>query len=127
MTLKIPALIRVIYALCLIGATSTHVLTIATHGLFWDYEGAPIFARVFWTSLTFLDPLAAVLLFIRPRVGVSLAVAIIVTDVAHNTWLLSQSTEPNWRNWMYISQIVFLIFVLLTASRAWKVAPTARR
>lgn len=115
-----PTLLRTIYALCLLGAASTHVWTVATHGLFYDYGGVPIFTRVFWTSLTVLDPLAAVLLFVKPQAGLILTLVIIVSDVLHNTWLMNRSTTANWSNWMYVLQVVFLIFVLLTISRAWE-------
>jgi hypothetical protein len=115
-------MLRRVYAACLLGAASTHVLTVATHGLFWNYGGASISTSVFWTSLTFLDPLAALLLFVKPRIGVLLTLVIIVSDVMHNTWLMSRSTLPDWSNWMYVSQVVFLLFVLLSASQAWKIA-----
>ncbi len=61
--MNMPGMLRGTYAVCLLGATCTHVLIVAMHGLFWDYGGAPIFTRIYWTSLTFVDPLAAVLLF----------------------------------------------------------------
>ncbi len=127
MALSIPALLRSTYALCLLGATSTHVWTLVTHGLFWDYGGMPVFTQIYWTSLTALDPLAAVLLIVQPRAGLLLTLAIISSDVTHNTWIMSRSLAPDWSNWMYVSQIVFLIFVLLTISRAWKLTPAERK
>ena len=119
-------LLRTIYALCLLGAASTHVWTVATHGLFYDYGGVSTFTQIYWTSLTALDPLAAVLLFVKPRAGVVLTMTIIVSDVVHNTWLMSRNANANWSNWMYVLQVIFLIFVLLTISRAWQVASTGR-
>jgi hypothetical protein len=97
------------------------VSIVATHGLLWDYGGAPILTRIYWTSLTFLDPLAAVLLFFRPRAGILLTLAIIVSDVAHNTWIIWRSGAVDWLNFMYVSQVAFLLFVVLTVSRAWAV------
>jgi hypothetical protein len=120
-SMKAPAILRSAYALCLLAATSTHVWTVTTHGLFWDYGGAPIFTRIYWTSLTALDPLAAVLLFLRPRAGVVFTLAIIMSDVAHNTWIMWRAVGVSWWSFMYVSQVVFLLFVLLTASHAWKV------
>jgi uncharacterized protein involved in cysteine biosynthesis len=35
---------------------------------------------------------------------------------------MSRSTAPDWSNWMYVLQVVFIVFVLLTISRAWKLA-----
>jgi hypothetical protein len=106
--------------LCLLGATSTHLLTLVRHDLFWNYGGAPLFTCIYWTSLTFLDPLAAVLLFLKPRAGLLATFVIIVSDVAHNTWLMQRSQSPDWLNWMYLSQVAFLVFVLVTVQRAWR-------
>jgi hypothetical protein len=124
--MKMPAILRSAYALCLLAATCTHVWIVATHGLFWDYGGAPVLSRIYWTSLTLLDPLGAVLLFLRPKVGILLALAIIISDVAHNTWLMWRIIGVDWLNLMYVSQVVFLVFVLLTASQAWKVPRSVR-
>lgn len=63
------------------------------HGLFWDYHHAPIFARLFWTSLTFLDPLAVILLFLKPKAGLILTFLIIFVDVIHNTGILIYENE----------------------------------
>jgi hypothetical protein len=90
------------------------------HGVMWDYGGAPPVSRVYWTSLAVLDPLAAGLLFFKPRVGLVLTVAIIASDVLHNTWLMSRSSEPDWLNWMYVLQILFLLLVLATVRLAWR-------
>jgi hypothetical protein len=82
--------IRVAYALCLTVGASTHVLTLLRRRWGWNYGGMmPPVSVVFWTSLTFLDPLAVVLLFLRPRPGVSLTLAITVTDAADNAWIIA--------------------------------------
>lgn len=44
--------------------------------------------NVYWTALTALDPLAAVLLILRRPVGLALGAAIIVSDVAINSYAL---------------------------------------
>jgi hypothetical protein len=88
----------------------------------WDYGGAHLFTRVYWTSLTFLDPLAASLLFVRPHAGLVLTVAIITSDVLHNTLVGVPSLNP-----MYISQIVFLFFVACTVYVAWRGSPSEPR
>jgi hypothetical protein len=94
------------------------------HGFFWDYGGVPPFTRIFWTSLTFVDPTAVVLLFLWPAAGVWLTLAIIITDVAHNTWF--GLVHGMAANWMYYSQGVFLAFVLLTIRMALTVAGPQR-
>jgi hypothetical protein len=112
--------LRSIYALCLLAGASTHVWTVITYGLFWDYGGALLFTQVYWTSLTVLDPLAVALLFLKPRAGLLLTLAIIVSDVVHNTWLMQRNPASQWFNWMYVLQVLFLVFVLLTFAPAWR-------
>ncbi|MCF9035425.1 hypothetical protein [Acinetobacter nectaris] len=113
-------IIRIIYALCLLGAGFNHLTTVIEHGLFWDYNNAPIFTRFFWTSLTFLDPLAAILLFFKPRLGLLLTFLIILVDVIHNSWILLSEGRDLF-NYMFISQFLFLIFVIFTIRIPWKV------
>ncbi|WGS48897.1 hypothetical protein LFL96_14080 [Paraburkholderia sp. D15] len=109
--------LRVIYALCLCGATWTHLQVALTHGLTWDYGGAAPLTRVYWTSLLFIDPLTALLLLIAPATGLILCVAVIVTDVAHNAWFAQHHPI---RMDLFVSQIVFLVFVLATVRTAWR-------
>lgn len=45
---------------------------------------------MFWTSLTVLDPLAALLLWCRPRLGAALALLIMFSDVGINTFVAVQ-------------------------------------
>ncbi|GGJ62954.1 hypothetical protein GCM10008939_03510 [Deinococcus aquiradiocola] len=45
----------------------------------------PLWSNVFWTMLVFLDPLAAVLVALRPRLGAVLALLVMVADVAINS------------------------------------------
>jgi hypothetical protein len=75
-------IIHAIYAVCLASATVTHVLFDVRYGILLsslEPLGYPLFVRLYWASLTFLDPLAALLLFFRPRAGLILCVGIIVT------------------------------------------------
>lgn len=111
--------LRIIYAICLLGATCIHVAVLLQHGVLWDYCGAHLLTRIYWTSLTFLDPLAALLLFARPHVGVALTVAIITSDVLHNTLVGGPS-----RNAMYVSQVAFLLFIACTVYAAWRGVPS---
>lgn len=61
----------------------THVLDLVAGGA-QVYAGFPTAVRVFWVSLTVLDPLAVVLVLRRRRAGVALGVAVMVADVAVN-------------------------------------------
>lgn len=73
-----------------------------------------------------LDPLAAILLFVRPKIGIVATIAIIVSDVLHNLWFRAGhpvtgslyayvTTSP-----FMVSQLAFLLFVAVTAPVAWK-------
>jgi hypothetical protein len=85
----------------------------------------PFGAAVYWSSLTFFDPLVAILLFVRPRVGIAATIVIILTDVVHNVWFArtyaggSPILDAIMTNPFLLSQISFLLFVALTASMAW--------
>ena len=92
----------------------------------WFPEHLPAASAIYWSSLTFLDPLAAVLLFVRPRIGIALTAAIIVSNVAHNLWftaahpLHGSLLEDVTSSFFMMSQIAFLLFVGATASMAWR-------
>jgi hypothetical protein len=74
-------------ALCLAGACITHATDLWRHG--WlPYRFAPFALNVYWTSLTFVDALAAALLLLRPRTGLALALLIAASDVALNLFAL---------------------------------------
>ena len=115
--------LRVIYALCLCGATWTHLQVALAHGLWWDYGGAAPLTRIYWTSLLFIDPLTALLLLVAPATGLILCVAVIATDVAHNSWF---ALHHPVRMDLYLSQIVFLLFVVTTVRTAWRGATSWR-
>ncbi|ALI04350.1 hypothetical protein C1Y08_25050 [Pseudomonas sp. FW306-02-F02-AA] len=113
--------IRALFAGCLLVATANHLHAGLTHGLLWDYgygDSTPWASRLFWGALTFLDPLAALLLFRNPRPGILFTAAIIVVDVIHNTFYVALNRQ--WLETFYISQTVFLLAVLLLAPVAWK-------
>jgi hypothetical protein len=117
--------LRVIYAACLIGAAYNHLTTILVHGVLWDYNygpGFPIFSRIFWAALTILDPLSAVLLFVRPNWGVKTTTGIIIADVFHNIWVVERFSAVQlfalFRVTPLSEQIVFMMFVIFTCRLA---------
>lgn len=116
--------LRTIYALCLTGATGVHLAIHFRYGvLLGGLEGAgyPLVTRLFWSSLTLLDPMAALLLFLRPRTGLALAGAIIAVDVAHNSWILHHfGRAPDAAYW---AQVGFLVFLFATVAVAWRGLP----
>ena len=110
-------MIRVLYAVCLTGAAWNHAHILFKHGLWWNYGGIHPFYATFWTSLTFLDSLAVLLLLTRPRAGLVLTTLIIVSDVLINACAgLTYGIDlPS-----FLAQFVFMLFVLGTVQRAWK-------
>jgi hypothetical protein len=123
--------IRIAYALCLAGASINHVRALLSYG--WWRDGLALGTAIYWDGLTLLDPLAAILLFVRPRAGIAMTIAIIASDVAHNLWF--EATHPLGRSFVaditssffMMSQIGFLLFVAITAPKAWRDAGELRR
>lgn len=67
--------------------TVTHSLHLVNVG--WIvFDDAPTWMNVYWTALTALDPLAAVLLIWKFPIGLALGAAIILSDVAINSYAL---------------------------------------
>ena len=105
------SVIRVIYAICLTGAAWNHARILFEHGLWWNYGGIHPFYATFWTSLTFFDSLAVLLLLTRPRAGLVLTTLIIVSDVLINACAgLSYGFDLA----SFVAQFIFMVFVLGT-------------
>lgn len=123
-------ILRAIYASCLLGATYNHAAAILQHGLFWDYGGYPRVSTTFWTVLVISDPAAVILLFARPNAGVLTTAAIIIVDVSHNvlvkTLYFPLLFDDLAGNLKMVEQIVFMIFVIVTAPLAWRAQPSNR-
>ncbi len=73
----------------------------------------PLFTVLFWSALTLLDPLVAIVLLVLPRAGTVLLLLLMLTDVLHNTWVVKVYGGVLW---MVADQWLFLFFVLATAS-----------
>ncbi|MBB5459050.1 hypothetical protein [Paraburkholderia sp. Cpub6] len=117
--------IRALFAVCLLAATFNHARAILEHGVLWDYGyGSKIAftSRLYWAMLTILDPLAAVLLFIKPRTGIRLTIAIMVSDVIHNTYYVAANDQ--WLAPFYLAQVGFLVVVLGLAPVAARAGPS---
>lgn len=106
------------------GAAWNHARILFKHGLFWNYGGIHPFYAAFWTSLTFFDSLAVLLLLTRPRAGLVLTTCIIVSDVLINACVgLSYGFDPA----SFAAQCIFMVFVLATVRRAWREREPAPR
>ena len=81
---------RWLCVLCFTGAALRHAADL-WHGGWLPYNDFPLWTNIFWTTLTFLDPLAALMLWLRPRLGAGLALAIMLVDVGINTYWAIQT------------------------------------
>ncbi|HEX8655394.1 MAG TPA: hypothetical protein VF693_09255 [Allosphingosinicella sp.] len=118
-------IVRSIWAACLLIAAVNHARILLRHGLFWDYGGVGWASAAYWSSLTILDPVAAALLFVRPKAGISATIALIVTNVAHNLAVTARyAPEGEFlhraSNPFVLAQLGFLLFVAATARIAWR-------
>ena len=117
---KVAAWFRIVYVLCLAAGTYSHASILIRQGWRWDYGGKPISTILFWSALTFLDPLVAILLFVKPRIGITSLVLLMLSDVLHNTWFIHVYGGIVW---IVADQWLFLMFVFATAQAVWKAAP----
>ena len=114
--------IIIIQSIGMLMGTSTHVLWTWHNGFLSKEYNANVFSMCFWDSLTFLDPLAAFLLIVKPKTGLYLTLFIIVFDVIHNNifYFNELYVDPigwaDWilKYWMIIGQICFGVFVVFT-------------
>ena len=81
---KEAKIILTIYSVGFLVGTSTHVAGIIQHG-FLAHQ-APLLFKLYWDSLTLLDPLTVLLLWTRIRLGIGLAVLIMVTNIGINSY-----------------------------------------
>ena len=101
----------------LIGAT-THTLDLINFG--WlPYEFRPLPWNVYWTSLTFLDPLAAILIWLRVRWAIILGTAIMASNVVVNGYTMLIGFEEFLIPWLL--QSAFALFVFSVAWRHWAI------
>jgi hypothetical protein len=119
--------IRVIQIVWIAGfliGTTTHVVDLVLGG--GDvYGGYPAGVRLFWVSLTLLDPVTAVLIAVRHRAGVVLGVLVMVADVTLN-WAVFAGLGGLGVGGM-VNLTVFGGFVLVTAGALGRAFSTPTR
>ena len=109
-------IIRVLWVVGFLVGTTTHVTDLVLDGT--DvYSRFPTAARLYWVALTLFDPLAIVLVILRLRAGVVLAVVIMVSDVAVNSVMVATHGLPVFG---LVNQILFGLLVAATAPLLWR-------
>ncbi len=84
----------------------THTVELISGG--WlPYTSVPLWKNIYWTSLTFLDPLVIVLLFARPLPALVPANLVIISDVIINTGVFNY-----FGHYRIIMQCAFCVYVM---------------
>lgn len=113
-----PAIAKIIWTMGFLIGTTTHALDIYYSG--WlPYDFRPLPFNIYWTSLVFLDPLAAILVWLRERWGVTLGVGIMASNALVNGYTAFIAGYSNF----YFSlalQSVFAAFVFFAAWEHWR-------
>jgi hypothetical protein len=109
---------RAIYIACFCVGAFSHARDFASSG--WrPYAASPAILEVYWTSLLFLDLLVVALLLLRSmRVGLLLAISVMITDVAANAYASFWLGIPGFDTGLPL-QAAFLGFILGSAPFLW--------
>jgi hypothetical protein len=110
-----------LYVLAFAVGTTSHFVDILRAG-FLPHNRYHWSVNLFWTSLTFLDPLAIVLLLRRARAGILLAGLIMSLDVAVNlaAGVYEYLATGRFLMWGLYTQVPFALFILATAPSLWR-------
>ncbi|HEY1106103.1 MAG TPA: hypothetical protein VGE78_08130 [Agromyces sp.] len=108
--------ILVVWIAGFVVGTTTHVMDLVAGGVD-AYAGFPPGVRVFWMSLTLLDPITVVLLALRRRAGIVLALVVILADIAVNWTVFASIGIPLFG---VVNQTLFAIVLVSTAPVLWR-------
>lgn len=96
--------------------TTTHVADLVVGGMN-AYSGFPPGVRLFWATLTILDPVTAALIILRRRSGIVLGSAVIIADIAVN-WSVFAAVG-GLSSFGVVNQSLFAGLILVTARPLW--------
>lgn len=118
---SIKKTIIVIYIISFLVATCTHIFDIISNG-FMPYDKFPTYLNIYWTCLTFLDPISIILLLINLHAGLVLYFIVILSDVIINasTTIIFKEYKELF-NIFFMCQLSFLIFFLISFKMIWSV------
>lgn len=88
--MKRPATDRLVASVLVASfAIGTHTQTLHLAIVGWTvFDAAPVWINVYWTALSGLDPVAAVLLLYRRLIGLGLGAPIALSDVGINSYAI---------------------------------------
>ncbi len=107
---------QVVWVFGFLVGTTTHTADLIVGGVN-AYSDFPLGVRLFWVSLTFLDPATAALIIFRRRSGIVLGIAVIVADITVN-WTVFVMVG-GLSLFGVISQSLFAALILVTARPLW--------
>jgi hypothetical protein len=108
---------QVVWVFGFLVGTTTHTADLIVGGVN-AYSDFPLGVRLFWMSLTILDPATAALIIFRRRSGIVLGIAVIVADIAVN-WTVFVMVG-GLSIFGVISQSLFAVLILVTARPLWR-------
>jgi hypothetical protein len=111
--------IRVFQVMWVIGflvGTTTHTADLIVGGLN-AYSTFPLGVRLFWVTLTVLDPATAALIIFRRRSGIVLGCTVIIADIVVN-WTVF-ALVGGLSSFGVISQSLFAVLIFVTARPLW--------
>ena len=108
---------QVVWMLGFLVGTTTHTADLIVGGVN-ACSDFPLGVRLFWVSLTFLDPATAALIIFRRRSGIVLGIAVIVADIAVNWTVFAMVGGLSLFG--VISQSLFAVVILVTARSLWR-------
>ncbi|MGO4105636.1 hypothetical protein AB4Y63_16935 [Leifsonia sp. YAF41] len=111
--------LRVFQVMWVIGflvGTTTHTADLIIGGLD-AYSAFPLGVRLFWVTLTILDPATAALIIFRRRSGIVLGSTVIIADIAVN-WTVF-ATVGGLSSFGVICQSLFAVLIFVTARPLW--------
>jgi hypothetical protein len=111
--------LRAFQAIWLIGflvGTTTHTADLIFGGVD-AYSGFPLGVRLFWVTLTILDPLTVALIVFRRRSGIVLGIVVMIADITVN-WTVF-AVIGGLSIFGVLSQSLFAVLVIVTARPLW--------
>lgn len=117
---KTRLIILIVYTLAFGIGTTTHTIDAVNYGWPVDIPAVPNWLNMYWSSLIVLDPLAILLLWTRQKIGLMVALFIMLTDVAFNSYATYELKVWDWSYFLQL-QSLFLGFLLGTAPFVWSI------
>ncbi|MET0821259.1 MAG: hypothetical protein ABWY58_09855 [Aeromicrobium sp.] len=113
---RVLRVVRVLWVVGFLVGTTTHAADLVVGG-FDAYSDFPRGVRLFWVTLTILDPAIAALIVCRRRSGIVLGSAVIITDIAVN-WTV-YAVAGGLSIFGLASQTLFATLIVITARPLW--------